>query len=618
MRTLRNILTVICTLILLARSAPAADFRFSPDPNKAHLIHWRAWGPEALEEAKKQDRLVLLSLSAVWCHWCHVMDETTYSNEGIIAFINEHFIPIRVDSDMRPDIDALYNQGGWPSTVIMTPQGELLSGGTYIPPEEMLGRLTRIADIFRNDRTKITGWLEETRTARTLHELASAPTATAGAPGERDLHAIVKDLANSFDKQHGGFGEGQKFPSPESLDLLLARAAGKKNAALGRIVTTTLDHMATGGLFDEVDGGFFRYATRPDWSEPHYEKMLDVNAGMIRNYADASLFFSSSDYKGIVRKCVGYVRKNLYDDASGAFFGSQDAEEAYYRSTKRKGMTAPAVDRTEYADSSSLMISALVSAYDAVGEKQYLAMAKKGADHLLAELFVKDAGVYHFSRNGTRNLDGLLSDNVLAGSALLDLYNATGEKHYLNAAEELDRSIVSRYYDAQTKRFRPSLAAPLAAPIAPGLLAKVNENLANYRALRFLGRMLFIEDSQEQRRVRDEALSALRGSYQDYSPNAAAYGNAVLWAVGDPVEITVIAQGKKASSFLAAIRGVYLPKKVVRVLSTAHDGALIRKLGYPKREAMYFCAGKRCSKPVTDRRKAKEELKRFLEQKEKK
>jgi uncharacterized protein YyaL (SSP411 family) len=346
--------------------------------------------------------------------------------------------------------------------------------------------------------------------------------------------------------------------------------------------------------------------------------MLEVNAGMIKNYAEASLVFGSSDYKQIVRKCLHYVRANLYDAASGAFFGSQDADEVYYQSAHRKGMAAPAVDRTVYADSSALMISALLSAYNAVGERQYLDMARKGADHLLAALYAKDGGVYHFSRGGVRQLDGLLSDNVLAGSALLDLYSAAGEKRYLNAAKDIDRFVVSKFYDANAKRFRQSLAPPIAAPIGHGILSKVNDDLANYRSIRFIARMVYVEGFEDQKKIRDEALAALSGTYQDFTPNTAAYGNALLWTAGDPVEITVIAKGKAAYAYLAAIRGVYVPKKIVRVLSIANDAGLIKKLGYPKREAVYFCAGKRCSKPVTDAGKLKDALKRFQEQKGKK
>lgn len=113
-------------------------FHFSPRPNRAHEVRWRPWGDEAFAEAKAQDRPILLSLSAVWCHWCHVMDETSYSDPGVISYVNQHFVPVRVDNDQRPDINARYNLGGWPTTAFLTPDGELMTGGTYIPPEAML------------------------------------------------------------------------------------------------------------------------------------------------------------------------------------------------------------------------------------------------------------------------------------------------------------------------------------------------------------------------------------------------------------------------------------------------------------------------------------------------
>jgi hypothetical protein len=130
-------------LFPLCQVATASEFRFSPRPNRAHLIKWRDWVPETFEEAKATNKLIVLSLSAVWCHWCHVMDETTYSDMKVIDFINEKFMPVRVDSDMRPDIDSIYNQGGWPSTVVLTPEGEILQEGTYLSPQQMLQLLSR-------------------------------------------------------------------------------------------------------------------------------------------------------------------------------------------------------------------------------------------------------------------------------------------------------------------------------------------------------------------------------------------------------------------------------------------------------------------------------------------
>jgi len=312
---------LVCSIVLISHQAIASDFRFSPRPNKAHLVQWRNWGPEALEEARKKNRLILLSLSAVWCHWCHVMDETTYSNDELISYLNEHFIPIRVDADLRPDIDTLYNQGGWPSTTILTPQGEVISGGNYIPPEEMLARLKRTAALFSTDRSTITDRIEEVKAMKELGRIREP--GLSNPPDKGDLDKIVEVLKNSFDNIHGGFGYNQKFPNPDAIDFLLSRYARNKDESIKKIVTKTLDGMAKGGLYDKVEGGFFRYATKPDWSEPHYEKMLEVNAGLIRTYADASLAFNSKEYLAIVRESMGFVQARLYDPASGALYGSQ-------------------------------------------------------------------------------------------------------------------------------------------------------------------------------------------------------------------------------------------------------------------------------------------------------
>jgi len=607
-----NKLLVFCLLILpvFQPVAFASDFRFSPRPNKANLVQWRAWGPAALEEAKKKNRLILLSLSAVWCHWCHVMDETTYSDEEIISYINEHFIPIRVDADLRPDIDTLYNQGGWPSTAILTPEGEVLTGGTYIPPKEMLSRLTRAAAFFRNDKAALADRLAEVKEMKAAEVVRQG--GLVGSPDKSDLDRIAQVLETSFDKENGGFGNNQKFPNPDALDFLLSRYVKNRDESARKIVTKTLDKMAKGGIFDKREGGFFRYATKPDWSEPHYEKMLEVNAGLIRNYAIASMVFDSREYQTVLSTCMGYIKANLYDPAGGGFYGSQDADETYYTKQDRKGMKAPLVDRTVYADSSSLMVTALVFAYQATGEKQYLDMAVRCAELMLRNMSAGNEGVFHSLREGTASLKGLLSDNALFGAALLDLYNATGEKRYLDWANRIGWMIIDSYYDAGTRRFRASLDAPIKKPVTAGVLSDVNENLANYRALRFVSRLSYYGDRQRMQEARDAALPALSGEYQRFPPHAGPYGTVLLWIVREPVQVTIVADGDGARKYLPVINSVYVPEKVVRVLSLTDDAEEIKKLKYPLQEAVYLCAGKRCSKPITKPEKLASKLRQFI------
>lgn len=591
---LKKILTYsICMILLLEGLVFAEEFRFSPHANKAHLIRWRSWGHEMFDEAQNKDKLILLSLSAVWCHWCHIMDETTYSNLDLIDFINNDFIPVRVDADMRPDIDSLYNQGGWPSTVILTPGGEVISGGNYLSPEELMGRLKRASDLYFTHRDKIRRRIEQAEMMRTLRRVGSTE-----APDREDIANIIGILRDSFDVQHGGFGSGQKFPSPETMDFLLSEYAKGRDKNIERIITTTLDRMAKGQIHDKTAGGFFRYATKPDWSAPHYEKMLDVNAGLIKNYSEAHLLFGRKEYLSVVLGSMQYIQKNLFDKESGAFYGSQDADESYYEAPDRKGMKSPAVDKTSYADSSSLMISALIASYGATADKQYLAMAIKGMDFLLAKLYSGNEGMFHYYRDGAHHLKGLLSDNALGGSALLDLYNATGEKRYLNAAKAIGPLIISKFYNEDMKRFSSALDSSLSMPVTAGILSEVNENLANIRAIRFLSRLAFTGEFKGLKEVRDAAVKTIAGEYQRFTPQAGIYGNALLWFIGDPVVITVLSDGD-AQKYLSAINSVYVPEKVVRVLSILSDVQEIKDQGYPTTEAVYICVDKKCSTPIT-------------------
>ncbi len=606
-------LPVLCCILLLCYSAPASDFRFSPRPNKAHLIQWRTWGRELFDEAQKKNKLILLSLSAIWCHWCHVMDETTYSDQEIISFINDNFMPVRIDADMRPDIDALYNQGGWPSTAILTPQGEVISGGNYIPPEEMLGRLKRTAALYSGNRKAVLDRIEEIRAMKELRSIGQEWYV--GTPDKIDFDYIIQILKGEFDKKNGGFGKGQKFPSPDSIDFLLSMYAKKKDEGIKNMVTLTLDHMARGEIFDKVEGGFFRYATKTDWSQPHYEKMLEVNAGLIRNYADASLVFGRKDYIGIVRKSMRFIQVNLYDDAGGAFFGSQDADEPYYQRQNRKGMKAPFVDKTIYTDSSSLMISALISSYGATSDEQYLSTAIKGANFLLEKLYSGNDGVYHYFFDGAPHLKGLLSDNALAGSALLDLYNATGKKRYLKAANEIGKLIAGQFYDVAKKRFRSTLDTSLSKPVTAGALSEVSENLANYRAIRFLGRLAYSGEVERLKEVLDAVVETMSGENQRFAHQAGAYGNSAIWVAAEPVQIMILADGEGARKYLSAINSVYVPEKVVRVFSLSEDAKEIIRLKYTLKESAYLCAGKRCSASISKPEHLKEELIRFIEKK---
>ena len=575
-------------LLILAQLAAADELRFSPRPNRAHQIPWRAWSREALQEAQRSQRPVLLALSAVWCHWCHVMDETTYSDPAVIAFIQKNFIAVRVDADRRPDIDALYNQGGWPSTVILTPEGEVMAGATYLPPDEMLPWLMKNAAVETREKDK--PGEDEGSSGK------AAPEQSVGVfPAETDIAEVGTMLLKAHDDHWGGFGAWQKFPNPDAVDFLIAEYRQTGKPEYRRIIITTLDRMERGDIQDHVEGGFFRYATRTDWSEPHYEKMLVSNAGLIRNYAIACMLLGDSAYRKTMLKTVGYVMANLYDRKAGMFYGSQDADETYYRKKDRKGLAAPFVDRTVYADANGRMISALLAVHQATGDVQYLATARKAADHIIARLYTAEDGVYHYLLDSKREVAGLLPDNVLVGLALIDLYQATGEGGYLKTAEMIARLVAERFFDSAKGRFMLHAGTTIVSPSAAGLLQRAQTDINNYLAVILLSRVERHGGSDLFRGIIRKSLESLRTSRTRFTPSGACYGTALSWNVREAVEITVIAEGNRRRTYLAALQRVYIPQSVLRVYSPKTNTEDIRKAGYTIKEAVYVCRKKKCS-----------------------
>ena len=229
-------------------------------------IAWWDWEEETFRLAKELDVPILLSISAVWCHWCHVMDETSYANPEVAALINADFIPIRVDTDQRPDIKSRYNMGGWPTTAFLTPDGEVLTGATYVPPEEFKRLLNQVSDYYRNNKDAVQAKLSELEDRR-----QAAREARARAIGELSIsivEEVVEAVVDGFDPLHGGFGEAPKFPHAEALELALAEYWRTKDEQLLGVVTKTLSAMAQGGHLRSGDGRVLPLFDHPGLEHP--------------------------------------------------------------------------------------------------------------------------------------------------------------------------------------------------------------------------------------------------------------------------------------------------------------------------------------------------------------
>lgn len=298
-------------------------------------VQWQAWGEAAFSEARKRDVPILLSVGYSACHWCHVMERESFENVEIAALMNAHFVPVKVDREERPDVDSVYmnavqmmtGQGGWPMTVVMTPDGQPFYGGTYFPPDDRYGRpgfkrlLTALHDAWQHRREELVGNAAElTGHLQNVDRIQAASDVDDAAPAQSMIA-----LEGSFDKLWGGFGAAPKFPNPANLEFLLSHHHRTGNAMALEMLEQTLTRMAGGGIFDHIGGGFARYSTDQQWLVPHFEKMLYDNAQLISVYLRAFLVTRKELYFLTAKECLEYALREM-QSPNGGFFSAQDAD----------------------------------------------------------------------------------------------------------------------------------------------------------------------------------------------------------------------------------------------------------------------------------------------------
>jgi uncharacterized protein YyaL (SSP411 family) len=300
-------------------------------------IQWHEWGDEAFAAAQRENKPVLLDIGAVWCHWCHVMDRESYDDPEIAQIVNERFIAIKVDRDERPDIDSRYQiavssitgQGGWPLTAFLTPNGKPFYGGTYFPPEDHYGRpsfkrvLLSISNAYREKNDDVTEQAKMVEAAISQGESHKGKHAQFSAD---IVDAIVNSAVRGFDSTNGGFGSAPKFPHPSILDLLIDQSGRAENEELRHIFTMTLEKMASGGVYDQLAGGFHRYSVDERWVVPHFEKMSYDNSELLKNYVHAYQATGSVFFAEVARDIIRWMDEWLSDREHGGFYASQDAD----------------------------------------------------------------------------------------------------------------------------------------------------------------------------------------------------------------------------------------------------------------------------------------------------
>jgi uncharacterized protein YyaL (SSP411 family) len=487
--------------------------------HKDNPVDWLPWGEEALRRAREEDRPLLVSIGYAACHWCHVMERESFEDPGAAALMNEHFVCVKVDREERPDVDALYmeavqsmiGQGGWPLNVFLTPEQIPFYGGTYFPPATGVGRpswrqvLLAVADAWETRRDEIRADAENV--ARRLQGGALLRPSEDPITGELLGHA-VENLQATYDPVNGGWGGAPKFPAASTIEFLLAR--GERQMSL-----QTLRSMASGGIYDQVGGGFARYSVDARWTVPHFEKMLYDNALLARAYlhgwlvsGDAVLrrtseetldwalremrapdggFYSSldADSEGVEGKFYVWTAAELISalgadaDAALDWLGARDegnfheagpgsnvlesrgAEpDAETRERIRARLlevrsrrARPATDDKRITSWNALIVSALADAGAVLEREDYLAAARETADFLLERMRGSDGRLLRTFNQERAKQPAFLEDHAFLLEALIALYEATFEERWFTAAVTLAGELIERFGDTDNGGF---------------------------------------------------------------------------------------------------------------------------------------------------------------------
>lgn len=460
-------------------------------------VAWLPWSAAAFARARAERAPVLLHIGAAWCRWSARMSRTTYRDPAVCRLVERAFVPVRVDADRRPDINERYNLGGWPTTVFLTPAGGLLGGETYVDAARMTALLERVAEAFARRRDEV----DAPRTPPAAGRSSDPPA------GGRDLDGwLEQHLLDRFDPRHGGFGAAPKHVHAAAVRFALRRS-GAAGAPLREVASRTLDAIGWGGLYDEVDGGVFRYCAARDWTAPHVEKLLAVNAGVLELLLEGCVALGEPRYRERAAHLLRYVVGTLADREAGGFFASQYADADYYTTPadERGRLAGPPVDRSVYAAGTARMAGALLRAAEVFGDSSLVEFAVTSLERVAGETYERGGGVAHAVGDG-EIARGLLADQVAVSDALLDLYGATERDVYLDLAQELMRFCLRALWDARRGGFVDRVVADDDVGLLREPLRPFAANCTAVRVLARLGRLTGADDFRERAAATLESL----------------------------------------------------------------------------------------------------------------
>jgi hypothetical protein len=543
-------------------------------------MDWYDWTQEAFEQARETKRPVLLIVKASWCRWCGELEHKVLAEERAAALLKERFICIRVDKDRRPDIDARYSKGGWPTIAWLDDTGELLASDTYLEVDQFLERARMVADYYEKNRETIRQRIQEVEQERQVEEDALKLAARgAPAPTIELVTDIVKTIKDTSDAEYGGWGNPQKFPHPEAIDLALIRWSQTGDGSMLSLVMRTLRHMQDGEIHDRVEGGFFRYATRPDWSAPNHEKMLDSNAQRLSCYLEATQATGDETFRRTCEGIVSWMYTTLHDPATRAFQGSQDANPEYANLTTleaRREFGRPACDPTIFTNWNAMAVSALLKASVVLQDVRHRDQALATLDFLMEELFDADRGMSHYW-DGTYHLPGMLTDQAYTLRALIDAMQFAGENRFLDRAEQLARLTIE-HLQSPGGGFYDTLYDPHARGGLRHRNRSILDNGVMAETLLRLSRLARVKDYADTAR---DTLTAFAGDYKRYGHYVAGYARAIDLLIHEPVHVTIVGprRSEQTRALTDAALGPYVASRVVQTLDPVEDARLIERAG---------------------------------------
>ena len=622
-------------------------------------VHWYPWGPDAFAEARRLDKPVLLSVGYSACHWCHVMAHESFEDPSTAAVMNDLFVNVKVDREERPDVDAIYMQavqaftgrGGWPMTVMMTPEGRPFFGGTYFSRDHFVQLIERVGEMWSDRRVEL--FEQGDRLVEALERFETVDPATA-LPGLDIVDAAVASWTEQFDAIWGGFGTAPKFPPTMAIESLLRAAHRTGDEHPRSMALGTLDAMAAGGIFDHLGGGFARYATDREWLVPHFEKMLYDQALLVRAYTQGWLVGRSEGHRQVVAETIEYVLRDL-THADGGMFSAEDADSEgaegrfyvwspgqidaalsapatrtaitdWYGVTPRgnwDGATVlrrplhatltrpeaveagraalfearesrprPGLDDKVLTEWNALMIGALADAGAAFGVADWVAAAVRSANFLLSELRSDDGRWMRSWQDGRHQHLAYAADLAAVVDAFTRVAEASGEAAWIDEAVAAAAQLIELFWDDERGGFYTTGSDAEALVVRPKDLFDNATPSANSLAAVSLYRLWALTGRRQYLDRADDVVRAITPLLSEH-PTAFAHllGAVELRSLG-PTEIVVV--GDEPELVAAAFES-YRPTAVMAwgepYMSPLWEG---RDAG-----TAYVCQGYACRLPAT-------------------